>query len=338
MRRPLATLVFYAALLSGAAATISLPAPGPGGKSVSAALTFTSLANGTVGGSAIAGSGAYTGTAPTGISSATWGGGCSGSSTVSGFTAGSGVWSASFTTPAGAGTGCTIAATDNRSDSATSPGVTISSSGPWTLVAATQLVGSSSGGTTAAINCTGANLIVIPVQFFTGGGATISSLTDSSGNTYTVRGSPPGVNQATITVADKISPSVSSSMTFTLAGTGIFATMTVMCFHDTTGTPTFDTIQTNDAPTGSTSLQAGASAITPGANNALVISGLSTGGTGTPTVNSGFTIAAQLPVDGGVYESGSGAYLVQATAAAINPIWSWSGSGDAGSLVMDYKP
>jgi hypothetical protein len=108
--------------------------------SAAAPLTFTTLANGTVGGAAIAGSGAYTGTAPTSISTATWGGGCSGSSTVTGFSAGGLAWSANFSVPASAGTGCTISITDNRSDTATSPGVTISAAyaGPGDVVAFTH--------------------------------------------------------------------------------------------------------------------------------------------------------------------------------------------------------
>lgn len=100
-------------------------------------IAFTALAAGTVGGAAIAGSGTYTGTAPGSISTATWGGGCSGASTPAGFTAGTGTWSATFTVPSSAGMACTIAITDNLGDSATSPGVTISGtsySGPGDVI------------------------------------------------------------------------------------------------------------------------------------------------------------------------------------------------------------
>lgn len=101
------------------------PAPAAAGNSIA----FTALADGTVGGAPVAGSGTYAGAAPSSLSSATWGGGCSGSSTVSSFSAGAGTWSASFTVPGSAGTGCTIAVTDDLSDNATSPGVTISAGG-----------------------------------------------------------------------------------------------------------------------------------------------------------------------------------------------------------------
>lgn len=105
-------------------------------------IAFTTLANGTVGGAAIAGSGTYTGTAPSSISSATWGGGCSGSSAPASFSASVGAWSATFTVPGSSGTGCTIAITDNLGDTATSPGVTISGGsyvGPLDVTAATPV-------------------------------------------------------------------------------------------------------------------------------------------------------------------------------------------------------
>lgn len=88
-------------------------------------IAWTSLAAGFVNSTA-AGSGTYGGTAPSSISAAMWGGACSGSSTVTGFSAGSGTWSATFSTPSSAGSGCTIAITDNRGATGTSSGVTIS--------------------------------------------------------------------------------------------------------------------------------------------------------------------------------------------------------------------
>lgn len=130
MRRALLSLLIGVALLSGIPAQAFWQSRGSsynlaiGG--VVAPLAFTALANGTVGGSPIAGSGTYTGTAPTSISSATWTGCGGGSSTPAGFSAATGTWSATFTVPGSSGSGCTIAITDNRTDTATSPGVTIS--------------------------------------------------------------------------------------------------------------------------------------------------------------------------------------------------------------------
>ncbi len=118
--------IALAFLLAASSADARFPPRGSGGAAPpSHSIAFTALANGTAGGSPIAGSGTYAGTAPSSLSSATWGGGCSGSSTPASFSASSGTWSATFTVPVSSGFGCTIAIADNLGDSATSPGVTI---------------------------------------------------------------------------------------------------------------------------------------------------------------------------------------------------------------------
>jgi hypothetical protein len=90
-------------------------------------ILFTTLAGGTVGGSPVAGSGTYTLATPTGLTNAIWGGGCSGASTVAGFSAAAGSWSATFTVPLAGGSACTITVngTGPNTATATSPGVTI---------------------------------------------------------------------------------------------------------------------------------------------------------------------------------------------------------------------
>lgn len=134
MRRFLAALAFL--LLAALPAHARFGAGDASNGSASPTLAFTSLANGNTS-STVAGSGTYGVSAPSNLTSATWGGGCSGSSTVSGFSAGGGTWSATFTTPSSAGVGCTLAVTGTGSNtaSATSPGVTISSSSGTTFTA-----------------------------------------------------------------------------------------------------------------------------------------------------------------------------------------------------------
>lgn len=98
-------------------------------------ITFSTLANGSPS-STVAGSGTYTGTAPSSISSAAWNSPCSGSSTITGFSAGGGTFSLTASTPS-AGCVGTLTITDNLGDSATSPTVTIGTGyvGPGDLAA-----------------------------------------------------------------------------------------------------------------------------------------------------------------------------------------------------------
>lgn len=133
----------------------------PGG-AATPTIAFTTLANGLIS-STIAGSGTYAVAAPSGLT-AIWGGDCSGSSTVSGFSASAGAWSATFTTPTAGGPACTITATGTgpNTASATSPGVTVFAgpldvgtvstgvTGCWSLRACSAAI--AAAGTQALIN------------------------------------------------------------------------------------------------------------------------------------------------------------------------------------------
>lgn len=319
-------------------------AHGVGG--VGTSIAFTTLANGTIGGSPIAGSGTYVGTAPSSISSATWGGtGCSGSSTVTSFSAGSGTWSANFSVP-GSGAGgstCNIAIADNLGDSATSPNVTVSGSSIWTLVAHTQLIPSGTmGGTTAAINCTGANLIVIGAAWYNGGQPI--TVSDSSSNSYTLAGGGGGLFTVEFDLYYKISPTVTSSMTFTVSSAGnTYGAVSVECWHDTSGTPTVQGTLSNQLSSSATSINISTVPFTPSANNSLLVAGYSanTLGASTPSIDSGFITPLRdvLPANSGINVQGGMTYLVQSTAASIDPTMTFGiTASQSASSVIRFSP
>lgn len=118
----LIALFFALALTFGQAFAddITLLGVGQGSVISASSLTFNSLANGTQS-STVAGGGGYTGAAPSGLTSVTFGGGCAGSgpSTVTGFSAAAGSWSATFSTTSAATAGCTITATGTGSNTHT---------------------------------------------------------------------------------------------------------------------------------------------------------------------------------------------------------------------------
>lgn len=364
MIRVLLLIIMTMSMASGAnAQSRLLRAHAAAGSSIA----FTALANGTIGGSPIAGSGTYAGTAPSGISSATWGGtGCSGSSTVTSFSAGGGTWSATFTVP-GSGAGgstCNIAITDNLSDTATSPNVTISASGlcpgagalggNWTLVACISQASSdtTSVTTTTPVDCAtgGTNLIVLIISRYgnNAAGGLPTSAADSSGNTYTTRiGTQAGGSaQSDIVAIDSgsggIAPTVTTTMTFTLTygGTANYPGLTVLCIKDASGSPTFGTANDSNIQTSASSLATGS--LTPGGNGHLLISGISTQNdspTATATIGSGFTYATGAIGVSGFSQEVGGAAFYQATAAAINPTWTFgAAAGGSAAFIMDYAP
>ena len=296
-------------------------------------MTFTALANGYVGGITIPGSGTYSGTTPSSISSATWGGSCSGSATPSNFSASGGKWTARFTTPAGVGTGCTLGITNDLSSNATSPGVTISgASSTWAVVANADVAGSS-GGTTAALNTTGAKLIVACVSFNNPGAFSNATVTDNKGNTYVKAGTTPvdaSVDNSTA-LFYKISPTVGTGHTFSISAQ--YSSSQVIAFSDSAGTPVYDQLS-GDKGTGTT-LQAGP--ITPGANNSLVIQCNSSQALLGVSIDGGFSIANADSFLGATYYSGAAAYYFQPAATAINPTWSGLSTTSAAGT-MSFKP
>jgi hypothetical protein len=67
--------------------------------------------------------------------------------------------------------------------------------------------------------------------------------------------------------------------------------------------------------------------VTPSENNEVLIAGTGIEGTGrTATINSSFTITDGIAGDGATRMGGYAAYLIQTTATAVNPTWTYSGA------------
>lgn len=345
MRRVWFILGLLIALISPASADVfGIPPPFllPVKSSVAAPLTISCAGTATTS-STVSCSGTYTGTAPSSFSSAVWQSPCSGSVTPPSLSFSGGTWGpANFPTPSGACTG-PILVTSNLSTTATSGNVVVSASAIWTLVAHTQLTtGGANGGTTAAIDCTGANLIIRSLEWFAGG--SITSNTDSSGNSY---GSPiitqgGGAGNNAVSIYAVVNPTVSSSQTFSVAGVGSFPTISIECWNDSSGTPAFDTGAVNNGTALSAStIAAGTFAYLPTVPNALVLTSISsfTSVSVVYTPDSGFTVSDQTSPTAS-HVGGALAYLIQTTATSVNPIWTLSppDAGGAGTVLFGFKP
>lgn len=212
----------------------------------------------------------------------------------------------------------------------------------YSLVAHTNFAGSTFGGTSGSIDTTGANLIVIVVGAYDGGGAgMLATMTDNKGNTYTLR-----INRITgptgfqFQLWECANPIVGTGHTFTQSEPGPSPNYNSFCIGAFSGAATSPFGGEVDAtiPSGTSSQQAGS--ITPSQNGCLVISGLlfSDNMGPTATIDSGLTITDQL--GHGSTNEGSGlAYLVQSTAGAINPAWAISnGSLESAAFNAYYLP
>lgn len=187
--------------------------------------------------------------------------------------------------------------------------------------------GTSSGSVvTAAINTTGANLIVVKVSWYSGSTAN-GTLTDSKGNTWTAL---TRYNESVLPMATRLfyasSPTTDAAQTFTWTGASTFANVEVQAWSGMSSSP-FDV--ENGATNGNnanTTIQPGS--ITPSQSNCIFITGLGheNNSGGARSINSSFTISDSVAYVGGTTEGGAMAYKVSTSGTAENPTWNFTNS------------
>lgn len=191
-----------------------------------------------------------------------------------------------------------------------------SASGPQLIANATQqATGASTGATTAAVDTTGANLLIVHASCYGGGDA--PTISDSKGNTWTARISVGGGTDARSSIWYCYGGTVGSGHTFTISGTNTYAVVYVQAWSGIAASA-YDV--ENGANANATTIQPGS--VTPSQNNVLIVSGFSENrGAFTATVDSGFTISNQNSPVGGQAVGGAFAYKILTAGGATNPTW-----------------
>lgn len=191
----------------------------------------------------------------------------------------------------------------------------------FSLIASAQNTGGNH--TTGAIDSTGANLIVLAISGSDDPNNATGGITDSKGNTYTAMNLV-GATQPYLRVYYVFNPTVGSSHTVTL-GTGSF--FPGICFAAFSGADTAP-LEEQQSGTGTGSSGAASASVTPNEDNELVIGACCSGiNLEDATPNGGFSVAQQHQGQSGVGWACALGYLIQTTAAAANPTWSWTTSG-----------
>lgn len=181
--------------------------------------------------------------------------------------------------------------------------------------------------TTTGINTTGADIIVIGISDNVGG----STLSDSSGNTWTPL-SPSTGTSGVSTLYYCQSPTTSPSHTFTLTATSNFMSIYVTAFSGSLAAPLDQSNRANSGFT--TTIQPGS--VTPSQNNELIVTHVCKGiDTSSFSINSGFSIIDSVTGVGSTHYGGAIAYLVQSTAAAVNP--TWTSAQITGATIGSFK-
>ena len=143
------------------------------------------------------------------------------------------------------------------------------------------------GGSTSAIDTTGATLIVASVGRLNSG-----TLTDSESNTWTLASSP-GINTTTQEYYYCISPTTSASHTFTYSGSNTFPGISVAAYS---GDLSFDAIVTKTTVS-ATSQQS--SPLTPDQASSVLVIGLAHTDTNAMSIDSSFTEREDLSYSDG---------------------------------------
>lgn len=182
----------------------------------------------------------------------------------------------------------------------------------------------------ASIDSTGANFLVATIADADG----TSTLSDSKSNLGWTKRTTYGTAPR-ISIWYCANPTVGTAHTFTVTATGKYPTLSVASFSGGATVAPYDV--ENGATLSNASLISTGS-ITPTADNMLVIAGLARDGAASASsINGGFTIAQDHGIVGGQAYGGSMAYLIQTTAAAANPQWSWTGGSTGGADIASFK-
>lgn len=190
---------------------------------------------------------------------------------------------------------------------------------------------STNGATSGSIDTTGANLLVFPVCYAFGSSLVVS---DSKSNTWTGLTVRSYTTRTSVRIYYAKNPTVGTSHTFTTAGTNCFANPMALSFSGCDTTSPFDV--ENGGSAQATSQATGS--VTPNQNNSLIIA-LTDGEDSTlasVTIDSGFTIGDIVP--NAITTAGANAYLLQGTAAAVNPTWTYTALERAAVAIAVFKP
>jgi hypothetical protein len=186
--------------------------------------------------------------------------------------------------------------------------------------------------TTAAVNTTGANFLVMVCGQYGGSAQTPS---DSLSNTWSSRTLYNSSATSLQLFYTGPTATVGASQTFTCSGGGTaYPALAVAAFSNVAMTP-YDVENGHGTSSAASTVQPGS--ITPGVANELVISGFTSDGT-----QSSISVDSSLTITDSFLGSGTSvcislAYIVQSSATAVNPLWTGSTSNDLIANIASFK-
>ena len=200
----------------------------------------------------------------------------------------------------------------------------------YAFIAQTGFANGSGGGTSSAIDTTGANLIVIVAARLEGSAPTISDSASNTWSALTVRNSG---NSAAVRIYYVFAPTTSATHTFTSSGANTYGSLSILAFSGSVTSP-FDAENGAGATTG-TSRATGS--VTPAEDNELFIAGIAFGVEVTGLAIDSTFIGLNHYIAGGTSIDVGSAYKIQTTGGAENPTFSWTTSSDNAAAIACFK-
>lgn len=206
-------------------------------------------------------------------------------------------------------------------DVGTINGNAVPSAGGITILAS-DIAGAASNPTTAAVNTTGASILILTATY-QGSAPTVS---DSQGNTWTALTERPGTAGAAARIYYCLTPTTSAAHTFTISAAfgavGIVAASGVTAFVEEDGGGGDSVTSSTDAAMAATKA------------NALVVSCAMIWTSTGANMDNGFT-DLQEDFVGGVNYGGGLAYKI--TATPIAPEWTWTGANNYAVAMASFE-
>lgn len=221
------------------------------------------------------------------------------------------------------------------------PSLQGSSGGSWTHLIDSAAAGGLTGGTTTAINTSGAGGVdFIDCQVgYNNGFSPVLNISDSPGNSYTLCGNNGSAFSQATAHYYVHNPLLSTTHTFTLS-TGVtssFSAILCRCFKGSAASPCDTGHNFVGEGTGADTFKL--TSITPSQNGALLLITTSSGTHGSfpQTVDSSFiSPVIGIDNDGATTDGVGSSYFIQPTAAAIAPTITFNTVANVGANIVSY--
>lgn len=188
------------------------------------------------------------------------------------------------------------------------------------------------GGTTSSVDSTGGNLVVVAVSSYDLTSA--PTVSDSKGNTYNALTARVYAGSHRVQLFYAENATVGSGHTFTVTGSTSYASISVNVFSGAKSSGAFD--QQNGAAGANSPASTGS--VTPTEDNEVVVAGIALDSAPSGlSINGGFSTPAVAYFAGGSAYGVGSAYLIQTTATAANPAWSWTGGSQEPTAIATFR-